>query len=106
CNHSENPNAKGLEVYVFNRKNKRTKSSILYAYRIQKAMQQNLGFKTRGVKFANFQVLRETNEYFPSVLVEFGFLSNKDESDYLSNEKSQYIVARMIFQSTLKFLGL
>lgn len=104
CNHSENRNAKGIEVYVFNRKNKRTKSSILYAYRIQKAMQQNLGFKTRGVKFADFQVLREASNKYPALLIEMGFLSNRDESLYLNEHKNLRKVSRIIYITLTKYL--
>ncbi|MEZ7495832.1 N-acetylmuramoyl-L-alanine amidase [Leeuwenhoekiella aequorea] len=32
--------------------------------------------KSRGVKFANFQVLRDLQDFCPAVLVELGFVSN------------------------------
>lgn len=105
CNHSGNPNAKGVEVYVFNKRNEQTKESIRLAYIIQKSLQWNLGFKSRGVKFANFQVLRETNNHIPSVLVEFGFLSNMDERAYLyksSNIKAMALTILMGIDEHLK----
>ena len=43
---------------------------------------KKLGFESRGVKFANFQVLRGTIEFCPSILLEMGFLNNVDEADY------------------------
>ena len=101
CNHSENPNAKGVEVYVFNRENELTKESILLAYNIQKALQQNLGFKNRGVKFANFQVLREESEQLPSVLVEFGFLSNQDEAIHMAEEGNIRGLALSVLKSII-----
>jgi N-acetylmuramoyl-L-alanine amidase len=99
CNHSENPNAKGAEVYVLNRKNEITKESILLAYSIQKTLQQNLGFKSRGVKFANFQVLREGSKRLPSVIVEFGFLSNQDEAIYMAEEGNIPALALSVLKS-------
>jgi len=105
CNHSGNPKAKGVEVYVFNKESEQTKESVLLAYTIQKTMQRNLGFKSRGVKFANFQVLRETKDYFPSVLVEFGFLSNMDEQEYFyksSNIKAMALAILMGIDKHLK----
>lgn len=78
---------------------------VLLAYIIQKSLQWNLGFKSRGVKFANFQVIRETNNHFPSVLVEFGFLSNMDERAYFyksSNIKAMALTILMGIDKHLK----
>ncbi|PRX39371.1 N-acetylmuramoyl-L-alanine amidase [Salegentibacter salegens] len=82
CNHSDNPNARGIEVYVANGKSKYFEESTWLAYQLQAEFKDRLGFESRGVKFANFQVLRETQDYFPAVLLELGFLSNWDESCY------------------------
>lgn len=104
CNHSENRNAKGIEVYVFNRKNNKTKESILLAYELQKGMQLNLGFRTRGVKFADFQVLREASNRYPALLIEMGFLSNRDESLYLNEHENLRKVSRIIYITLTKYL--
>ncbi|MDO7172563.1 N-acetylmuramoyl-L-alanine amidase [Mariniflexile sp. AS56] len=85
CNHSNNPNARGIEVYVFNEKSQYSENSIWLAFELQASFKRQLGFESRGVKFANFQVLRETLDYFPAVLLELGFLSNRDENNYFSN---------------------
>jgi len=105
CNHSDNPIAKGIEVFVFNKKYTQSKESVLLAYTIQKAMQRNLGFKSRGVKFANFQVLRETVGYCPSVLVELGFLSNRDESCYFLKTDNIKVMALAILMGLYKYLN-
>jgi len=47
------------------------------AYRIQQQLVTIPGSATRGVKTANFRVLR--NALYPAVLVECGFLSNRSE---------------------------
>jgi N-acetylmuramoyl-L-alanine amidase len=88
CNHSDNPNARGVEVFVSKKRGKYSRESVLLAYDLQKGLKQGVGFESRGVKFANFQVLRETNDYFPSVLLELGFLSNWDEAEFIGIEES------------------
>ena len=87
CNHSDNPNARGLEVYVSKKKGKYSRESISLAYYLQKGLKENIGFGSRGVKFADFHVLRETNNYFPSVLLELGFLSNWDEAKFMNKKE-------------------
>ena len=69
CNQSENPKARGVEVYVKARGGNFLKESVLLAYALQKQMKTKLGFESRGVKFGNFQVLRDLVDFFPSVLV-------------------------------------
>jgi len=85
CNHSDNPNARGIEVYVANAISQYSEDATWLAFELQAAFKKQLGFESRGVKFANFQVLRETLDYFPAVLLELGFLSNRDENNYFSN---------------------
>jgi len=88
CNHSDNPNARGIEVYVTNAKSQYSKNAAWLAFELQASFKKQLGFESRGVKFANFQVLRETLDYFPAVLLELGFLSNRDENNYFSNRSN------------------
>jgi len=85
CNHSNNPDARGIEVYVANVISKYSDDATWLAFQLQDDLNKSLGFESRGVKFANFQVLWVTVDYFPSLLIEFGFLSNVDEADYFDN---------------------
>ncbi len=82
CNHSDNPTARGIEVFVANDISQYSKDSTWFAYQLQNQIKKQFGFESRGVKFANFQVLRETVDYCPAVLLELGFLSNEDENKY------------------------
>lgn len=100
CNHSNNPKARGVEVYVSKHKSKTSDKSILLAYLLEKSLSLNIGMKSRGVKFANFQVLRDNNSRV-SVLVELGFLSNGDEADYLIKTSSQNDLALLILKKIL-----
>ena len=91
-NHSGNPSAKGVEVYV-PKYGDHLQESILLAYQLQSGMGQNIDLRGRGVKFADFQVLRPTVGYCPTVLVELGFLSNLDEGQYLTEGKNILAIA-------------
>lgn len=77
CNGSPHTLAKGAECFVF----AVSSPAYLLAENIQGQLVSALHLKDRGVKYANFQVLRETN--CPAVLVEMGFLTNADEELFL-----------------------
>jgi len=100
CNHSDNPDARGIEVYVAKAMSKYSDDATWLAFQLQDELNKSLGFESRGVKFANFQVLKETTNHFPSVLVELGFLSNNDEVNYLAND----INITMLVWTLFKFL--
>ena len=99
CNHSDNPNARGVEVYVTNAESKYSDDSTWFAFQVQAVLNKELGYESRGVKFANFQVLRETVDVCTSVLIELGFLSNKDEGNYISNSNNIQLIATAILLS-------
>ncbi|MDB3883872.1 N-acetylmuramoyl-L-alanine amidase, partial [Flavobacteriaceae bacterium] len=61
--------------------------SIIAASYIQNSFVSALKRKNRNVKQAGFAVLRYT--YMPSVLVETGFLTNRNEGLYLNSNKGQ-----------------
>lgn len=102
CNHSDNPDARGVEVYASKKQGEYSKESVFIGYQIEKALCRTIGYESRGVKFANFQVLQETVNSCSSILVELGFLSNKDESDYLTNSKQNKLLAFLIINSLKK----
>lgn len=106
CNHSGDPNSRGIEVYAYERKNVFLESSVWLGYRLQKEMNGKLGFQSRGVKFANFQVLREAAGFYPAVLVELGFLSNWDESWYLLDIGNIRALALAVLMGIVEFLSL
>lgn len=106
CNQADNAFAKGMEVYVFGEESIYKRSSTFIAYQIQAEAKVKLGFKTRGLKQANFQVLRETQSVCPAVLVELGFLSARDEADYLEQSVKQDALALVVLESLLNYFGL
>ena len=99
CNHSDNPNARGIEFYVSKKQAKYSKESVFVGYQIEKMLCTAIGYESRGVKFANFQVLRETVGFCPCVLLEVGFFSNKGEGTYISNATNIQFAANAILLS-------
>lgn len=73
-NAATNKSAYGVETYIFRTSNAK---SLQLATAIQNSL-VGIGFKNRGVKVANFHVLRET--YSPAVLLEVGFISNVNDN--------------------------
>ena len=104
CNASQT-HSKGMEVYAHNSDNQNTKESIALGLTVLNESTQKLGFKKRGVKFADFQVLRETIEY-SSILVEIGFITNADESDYLSMNKNIKAMALAVLMGLYNYLNI
>lgn len=100
CNASQN-NSRGLEVYVHNSDSSNSKVSIALAVSILNESAKKLSFEKRGVKFANFQVLGETILHCPSVLVEMGFMTNTDESDYFLETKNVKALALAVLMAIL-----
>ena len=75
--------------------------SIIAASYIQNSFVERLRRKNRNVKQAGFIVLKYT--YMPSVLVETGFLTNKNEGLYLNSKKGQTEMANAISLAVLKY---
>ncbi len=78
--------ARGMDIYLHNTDTTPIKGHKNYSKRlgqsILKVCHEKLGFKKRGIKFANFQVLRETINICPAILIEMGFVTNMDEAYY------------------------
>jgi N-acetylmuramoyl-L-alanine amidase len=75
--------------------------SILLASKIQQNFTLKLKRKDRSVKQAGFWVLHNT--YMPSVLVETGFLTNKNEGAYLNSKKGQQEIAIAIEEAIISY---
>lgn len=77
--------AKGVEVFVYNRPSKK---AIELANRVQKSL-VGIGFVNRGVKRANFYVLRNTKA--PALLLEIGFVDNTGDNKLYDNNREKII---------------
>lgn len=109
CNNANNPRARGVEAFVWkpvlDRATFKMKGSISLAYSTARDFEY-MGFKNRGVKFANFQVLRETVGFCPAILLEMGFLSNRDEAAYAKTVNGKNVLAWIILSSIQKYFGI
>ncbi len=99
CNHSNNYNAIGIEVYTYNMTDGYNELSKRYAKAMVDQLNRKLGFKKRRTKQANFQVLRETSNFCPAILLEHGYLSNTNESDYLESKEKRKVLALAILMA-------
>ncbi len=104
CNASGN-NSRGMEAYVHHSKNSNSKTSIALGVSILNESTQKLGLEKRGVKFANFHVLRETISYCPSMLVEMGFMTNTDEADYFLEAKNIKAIVLAVLMGIMGYLN-
>lgn len=90
--------AKGVETYTYINSGERSK-------RLATVIQSSLvalGFVDRGVKVANFQVLRETKA--PAVLVELGFIDNTGDNNLFDAKRNEIIKA--ITKAILSQIGI
>lgn len=93
--------ADGTETFVWNRKE--NPWSLKMARLIQKEYTQRAKRKNRGVKKANFAVLRNTN--MPAVLTEVGFISNAQEEKYLKSRRGRKKIAYCIYRAVKEYLN-
>jgi len=75
--------------------------SLLFADQVQHQFSAKLTNENRGVKQAGFLVLRQSS--MPSVLIETGFLSNKNEANFLNSNVGQSTIANSIFEAFRTF---
>lgn len=100
CNHASNPMARGIEIFVAaGELTGQTLSAVYFAYQLHRTITNATEIKARGVKFANFQVLKETIPHLPSILIELCFISNLDEENFISNKNNLKAMASLIFNS-------
>ncbi len=75
--------------------------SIALASEIQGNFESKLKRKNRGVKQAGFIVLHQT--FMPSILIETGFMTNKDEGAYLRSNKGQNEISKSIVEAIFDY---
>jgi N-acetylmuramoyl-L-alanine amidase len=83
--------AGGIETYVYPTK---PKEAVELAQKIQKYLVTITGLRNRGVKTADFHVLRET--HMTAILAECGFMTNQKEANLMHTEAFQKECAEAI----------
>lgn len=98
CNGAKNINAYGFETYHF----PYSLEGLKLANCVHKSVvnKRELVRSNRGVKKAKFKVLKDT--YCPSILVEVGFLTNKEDSRIITSNKETF--GRKIAEGIISYL--
>ncbi|MDR0270680.1 N-acetylmuramoyl-L-alanine amidase family protein [Paenibacillus sp.] len=89
--------ASGSETY-YQRDASKALANVMHKHLVQAA-----GLPNRGVKYGNFHVIRETK--MPAVLLEVGYLSNKNDEASLFSESFQQRVAQGVADGIKEYLG-
>lgn len=92
--------AKGIEIFTLDKGGEGEKLST----NILDSVLDNTALISRGIKFANFTVLRETE--MPAILIEVCFISNIDEEKLLKTDEFKDKIALSICKGFLNYLGL
>lgn len=108
ADYNPNKNAKGGGIFL--EKNIKSKNydilnykkSLKYALILDNILTKKLKMKSRGIQFDNFSVLRNTLSDMPSILLEVGFISNKEEALYFE-EKGKKGIAYSLSQSIILY---
>lgn len=99
CNSFSNSQAQGLETFSYpNSKNGTALSKCIQ----DSLLKDRLYTKNRGLKTANFAVLRETK--MTAALIEMAFISNKEDSEILKQKQNE--LAESVARGILNFLGI
>lgn len=94
---SGRPDVNGLEVYYYD-------SGYRLAEAVRQSILQNIStIKDRGTRKARFYVLRKSS--MPSILVETGYMTGREDNPRLGNREYQNRMAEAIARGVLRYLG-
>ena len=93
--------ADGIETYIHSSK---PANALSLASKIQRKLIAATGLRDRGVKTADFHVLRETK--MTAVLIECGFMTNESESKLLKSEYYRKCCAQAIAEAIISHYSL
>lgn len=99
CNAFSNPAAGGMETYYYAPSDQGQRLAALLNEEVEKAG----GLLNRGVKTANFYVIKHTN--VPASLIELGFVTNEREEQLLSSESYQTTLAEAIARAIARYFS-
>ncbi len=91
------PNSPEGLIELSLRQNAHIHQSLKFAKEVQDQMRDRVGRIDRGVRQAPYWVISFTT--MPSVLVELGFLTNKEEEDFLISDQGQDYTASAIYRA-------
>ncbi|MBE3594719.1 MAG: N-acetylmuramoyl-L-alanine amidase [Candidatus Carbobacillus altaicus] len=91
------PRVSGTETYYYDA------TSLPLAHIMQQALVRATGFNDRGVRQANFYMLKETG--MPAVLLELGYVTNEAEETKLWDKTVQKKIAEAIAEGVLEYIS-
>ena len=98
-NSAVNKTATGFETFIFN--GDISANTLKLQQRMHKAIANGIGLVDRGLKRANFAVLRLTS--MPALLIEYGFISNLNDEKVIAFEIEKQ--AQLTSEGINQFLG-
>jgi N-acetylmuramoyl-L-alanine amidase len=106
-NFCSSQDAEGVEVYYYKEDKKplspRVAKSKELGQEVLKKITTATGAESRGIKQANFAVVRQTK--MPAILIEAGFLSNPEEREKIKDPKYLQALAQGIAHGVDKYLS-
>lgn len=105
-NSAGNTTARGTEVYYSSNNNKKNSGGLSASKLAQMAYDnvvKAVGSSKRGVKTANFYVIRYTN--MPAILIETAFISNKQDAEILKSDKKIDQIGKSIYDTVVSAFG-
>jgi N-acetylmuramoyl-L-alanine amidase len=91
------PNSPVANIVFSNYQNAFLENSLKFAQLVENQFKNKAGRKSRGVKQQGFIVLWKTT--MPSVLIEAGYLTNKEEEAYLNTQQGRSYIASAIYRA-------
>ncbi len=91
------PNSAEAYILMAMYQNAYLEKSIVFAGMVEEEFRQHAGRTSKGVKQAGFLVLRENA--MPSVLVETGFLTHREEEKFLHSPAGQELIAESLVRA-------
>lgn len=103
--HANAGGGEGIETYIHNKL--ATDKDREFAELVQNKLIENTSFKNRGVKTANFHMVREAStENRVEVLLELGFVDNINDASKMNTEEFVNQCTKAIVDSVVEFYGL
>ena len=99
CNAFSNPNSNGMETFYYSG----SSASYRLAALLNEELQYYGGLNNRGIKSANFYVIKHT--HCPSSLIELGFITNYEEESLLASDEYQEKLAQAIVAAINRFFN-
>jgi N-acetylmuramoyl-L-alanine amidase len=94
-------NVGGTETYMYTT---RPKEAAALAEKVQTNLVRELGFSNRGVKVANFHMIRETK--MTAIIIEFAFMTNQIEAIKMRTSEYQKKAAMAVVDGLVAQFGL